>query len=171
MIGLKRGSVKLSPYNPKWAKEFEKERERILVKLESTYAVDVQHIGSTSVPGLTAKPLIDMSLGVRRFKDVEKLVKPLRELGYIFDRKFQHQRFFAKGPDSKRTHYLHVMRYDGVKWRNDRAFREYLIEHPKQVHAYSKLKMELAQKYPNDRQKYSDGKDKFIKHILKLANK
>ena len=169
-LGLKRGSVKLNPYQKKWSGEFEKERQRLLKKL-GNLVVDVQHIGSTSVPGLTAKPIIDMSAGVRRFKDAKKLTKPLRELGYNFDRPFQNQIFFAKGPDAKRTHYLHVMRYNGAKWRNDAVFRDYLRTHSKRAKAYTTLKVKLAKRYQNERQKYSDGKDRFIKETLRLAKK
>lgn len=170
MLGLKRGSVQLHPYHKQWSSEFEKEKQSLLHKL-GDLIVDVQHIGSTSVPGLTAKPIIDMSAGVRRFKDAKKLAKPLRELGYNFDRPFQNQIFFAKGPDAKRTHYLHVMRYNGAKWRNDALFRDYLSTHPKRVKAYAALKVKLAKQYPGERQKYSDGKDRFIKETIRLARK
>ena len=168
-IGLKRGEVRLSPHHKGWSKEFEREKARILKKIGDS-VVDIQHIGSTSVPGLNAKPIIDMSAGVYRFKDAKKLVKALRELGYGFDRTFQHQLFFAKGSDKKRTHYLHIMRYEGTKWGNDRLFRDYLIKHPQRVKAYANLKAKLARMYPNERQKYSDGKDRFIKQHLRLAN-
>ena len=170
MIGLKRGTVKLQPYDPKWQKIFEKEKELLLDALGNK-VVAIQHIGSTSVPGLTAKPIIDLSLGIHRFKDVGKLTSILRKLGYKFDRKFQHRQFFAKGPNSKRTHYLHVMRYNGAKWKSDRLFREYLRSHPKRLHTYANLKKELASQFPAERQKYSDGKDAFIKETLKLASK
>jgi len=170
MIGLKRDSVKLHPYEAKWSLEFEKEKERILKKV-GDLVVDVQHIGSTSVPGLTAKPIIDLSVGVRRFKDARKLTPALRALGYGFDRKFQHQLFFAKGSDSKRTHYLHVMKYQGAKWNNDAFFRHYLRSHPARAKAYARLKIKLAKQYPSERQKYSNGKDVFIKETLQLGRK
>lgn len=168
MLGLKRGTVKLRPYHKEWPVEFEKERQRLLAGLGSLL-VDIQHIGSTSVPGLTAKPILDMSVGVRRFKDAKRLIKPLRELGYGFDRHFRYQLFFAKGPDAKRTHYLHVMRYNGSKWKSDALFREYLCNHPGRARAYATLKTKLAKQYPGERQKYSDGKDLFIKDTLRLA--
>jgi GrpB-like predicted nucleotidyltransferase (UPF0157 family) len=169
-IGLKRGSVKLSSYQKQWSIEFEKEKQRLLNKL-GDLVVDIQHIGSTSVSGLKAKPIIDMSAGVRRFGDARKLKKRLRELGYNFDRTFQHQLFFAKGSDASRTHYLHVMRYKGVKWNNDALFRDYLRKHSYQIKKYSDLKTRLAKQYPDERQKYSDGKDKFIKNIIRLARR
>ncbi|OGG59040.1 hypothetical protein A2765_06590 [Candidatus Kaiserbacteria bacterium RIFCSPHIGHO2_01_FULL_56_24] len=170
MIGLKRGDVKLLSHRKEWQREFERQKTRILKKLDNV-VVDVQHIGSTAVPGIKAKPIIDMVIGVRRLKDANKLVKTLRGLGYKFDRAFQHQKFFVKGLDSRRTHYLHVMRYNGAKWRSDKLFRDYLITHPTRAKAYSRLKMQLAKKYPNERQKYSDNKDGFIKDTIRLAKK
>ncbi|MGH7141790.1 MAG: GrpB family protein [Minisyncoccia bacterium] len=170
MLGLKRGSVKLYPYQKQWSDEFEKERRRLLNKL-GNLAIDVQHIGSTSVPGLTAKPILDIAIGVQRFKDAQKLAKSLRELGYNFDRPFQHQLFFARGPDAKRTHYVHVMRYNGAKWKNDALFREYLRSHPARARAYATLKVKLAKQYAGERQKYSDGKNAFIKETLRLARR
>ncbi|MDE1924958.1 MAG: GrpB family protein [Patescibacteria group bacterium] len=167
-LGLKRGTVKLRFYSKLWSSEFEKERQCLLNRL-GNLAVDVQHIGSTSVPGLTAKPILDMAIGVRRFKDARKLAKPLRELGYNFDRPFQHQLFFAKGSDAKRTHYVHVMRYNGAKWKSDALFGEYLRNHPVRACAYAALKVKLAKQHADERQKYSDGKDSFIKETLRLA--
>lgn len=170
ILGLKRGSVKLHPYHKQWAAEFEKEKQRLLNKL-GDLVVDVQHIGSTSVPGLIAKPILDMSVGVKRFKDARKLEKSLRELGYSFDRTFQHQLFFAKGPDANRTHYLHVMRHKGAKWNNDALFRNYLVKHPHLIKEYAKLKTHLAKQYVQERQKYSDGKNAFIKDTIKMAKR
>jgi len=169
MIGLKRGTVKLLPHDKKWASTFEKEKERLLGNL-GKYIVDIQHVGSTSVPGLDAKPIIDMAAGLKRFKDAKKLIKPLDKLGYHFYREFQKQILFAKGPDAKRTHYLHVMRYNGAKWKTDKLFREYLASHPKRAKQYASLKKQLAKQHPDDREKYSTGKDKFIKETIKLAN-
>lgn len=170
MIGLKRGAVKLVSYDTRWVDEFEKEKQRLFQKI-GHLVVDIQHIGSTSVPGLVAKPIIDMSAGVRRFKDASKLTRALRALGYTFDRKFQHQLFFAKGPDAKRTHYLHVMRYRGVKWNRDMLFRNYLRLHQARARAYEDLKIKLAERYPSERQKYSNGKNIFIKKTIRLASK
>lgn len=165
-IGLKRGTVKVVPYQKKWAVEFEKERARILAVCGDK-VMAVEHIGSTSVPGLAAKPIIDIAIGVKRLKDAPKLLKPLKEIGYAFSRDFPRQRLFvAKGPEENRTHYLHLMRYQGAKWQSDQLFRNHLRTHPNTVEQYTKLKQKLAKNYPNDRQKYTEGKDKFIKGVI-----
>ena len=170
MIGLRRGKVRLFLHHPRWKYLFEIEKKRILKKA-GAFIIDIQHIGSTAVPGLSAKPIIDMSIGVRRLKDAKELKSHLHALGYQFDRSFQHQLFFAKGPDSKRTHYLHVMRYKGAKWQNDKLFRDYLQTHLSRAKAYDVLKKKLARLYPEERQKYSDGKDAFIKRTIELAKR
>jgi GrpB-like predicted nucleotidyltransferase (UPF0157 family) len=168
MIGLKRGTVRLSPHSKAWKVSFERERQR-LEKTLGASVLDIRHIGSTAIPGIHAKPIIDISLGLRNFKDAKKLAKPLSKIGYNFYRKFQRQILFAKGPDAKRTHYVHVMRYNGAKWKTDILFRDYLRTHPKRRGEYEKLKIALAAKYPNEREKYSAGKKTFISKTLDAA--
>ncbi len=130
-IGLKRGTVKIIRYDKKWKTEFKKEESKIL-DICGDKIISIEHIGSTAVPYLSAKPIVDISVGIKRFKDVEDLIKPLTSIGYHFYKKFQKQMLFCKGPDSKRTHYLHVMRFNGVKWKNDLLFRDYLRTHTKE---------------------------------------
>ncbi len=170
MLGLKRGTVKLVPYHKRWASAFQREKKRLLASV-GDLVVEVRHIGSTAVPGLHAKPIIDMSAGIRNMKDAGKLVKPLAKLGYNFYKKFGQQVLFAKGPDAKRTHYLHVMKWNGAKWKSDRLFREFLVRNPARAKAYAALKKKLAKRYPDDREKYSAGKKAFIEATLKLAAK
>ena len=170
MIGLKRGSVKLVSHDRHWHAAFERERKRIIASVGAV-VVDIQHIGSTAVPDIHAKPIIDMSAGVKRMGDIKKLIRPLSKLGYHFYKEFGEQVLFAKGPDKKRTHYLHVMRYNGAKWRSDMLFRDYLLAHPARAKAYATLKKKLARKYPNDRDKYTAGKHSFIEATLRSARR
>lgn len=170
-IGLKRGTVKVVPYQKSWTKEFEKEKARIL-EVCGDKVVAIEHIGSTSVPGLAAKPIIDIAVGIERLKDAKKLLPCLKKLDYHFYKEFQRQRLFvAKGPDEKRTHYLHVMRFNGAKWMTDQLFRNYLRTHPKAVEQYAKLKQKLAVAHTDDRQAYADEKNSFIKSIIAKAAK
>ncbi len=168
MIGLKRGMVKLVPHDKKWSAAFEREKKRLMAKIGGV-VVEIQHVGSTAVKGIHAKPIIDMSAGVRKLSDAEQLVRPLSRLGYNFYRKSDRQTFFAKGSDSKRMYYLHVMQYKGSKWKRDLMFREYLAAHPTRARAYVALKKKLAKKYPADREKYTTGKKTFIQATLRLA--
>ena len=169
-LGLKHNTVDVIPYNLEWVTEFEREKARILNTCDNK-VVAVEHIGSTSVPGLAAKPIIDIAVGIRRLKDAEKLLPALKKLDYHFYKEFQRQRLFvAKGPDEQRTHYLHVMRYNGAKWKSDQLFRNYLRTHPKAVREYSDLKQKLAKRHPDDRQAYADGKAAFISSIIAKAS-
>ena len=168
-IGLKRGTVRVFPYRKQWATEFEREKARIL-EVCGDKVVAVEHIGSTSVPGLAAKPIIDIAVGIKRLKDAKKLLPALQKLDYHFYKDFQRQRLFvAKGPDEKRTHYLHVMRYNGAKWKTNQLFRNYLQTHPEAMQQYATLKQKLAKAHPDDRQAYADGKAAFIKSIIVTA--
>ena len=170
LVGLKRGKVRVVPYQKAWAEEFEREKARIL-KVCGSKVIVLEHIGSTSVPGLAAKPIIDIAVGIKKFKDAEKLIRPLNTIGYRFYKSFQRQRLFvAKGPDERRTHYLHVMRYNGVKWKSDQLFRNYLRSHPTVAKQYGELKRKLAKIYQEDRHAYSDKKDSFIKSVITQAN-
>jgi len=168
MLGLKRGTVKLVPHHKGWALAFEVEKKKLKKKLGKAI-INIQHIGSTAVPGLAAKPILDIGAGVRSLAVAKKFMKPLRSLGYHFYKTFQDQILFAKGSDTTRTHYLHVMRYNGPKWRTDRAFRQYLMTHPRRAAAYERLKKNLARRYPENREKYTAGKNTFIKETLKRA--
>ena len=93
----------------------------------------------------------------------------MSKIGYKFHKKFAQQVFFAKGPDERRTHYVHVRRYKGAKWEADILFRDYLRNHRQRARKYSLLKIKLAKKYANDRGKYTKGKDVFIRATLRLA--
>jgi GrpB-like predicted nucleotidyltransferase (UPF0157 family) len=164
-VGLKRGTVMVVKHDPSWADEFRKERSRI-IKTCGLAVVSVEHVGSTSVPGLAAKPIIDIAVGVKRLKDAKMLIKPLRKIGFNFYRISRYEIFLAKGPDTLRTHYIHVVRYKGAKWKIDIGIRNYLRKHPKEVAKYAKLKRELANMYANDRYTYTAKKDAFIKSLI-----
>ena len=172
MIGLRRGIVKLSPHRTRWGKLFEKEKELLMDRLGDR-VTDIQHIGSTAIPGIPAKPIIDMSLGLRTPNDAKKLIKPLADLGYAWRKTAgsSQRRLFVKGPEEKRTHYLHVMQYNNDAWKNDLLFRDYLRANPAYAQRYGELKTALARKYGDDRGMYTKGKASFIRIAIKLARK
>lgn len=172
MIGLRRGTVKLKPYNPRWAIAFRTE-ERRLRRALGKLVVDIQHIGSTAISGMAAKPIIDISVGVRTMGDAGRCIQPLRKLGYEWRRDFggpHVQLLFVKGPEQKRTHYLHLMKYDGALWENDIFFRNYLRRHKRQAKAYANLKRRLAARFSSDRPSYTSAKAKFILGVIKKAS-
>lgn len=170
MIGLKRGAVQLSPHNKKWKLLFKKEK-KILENQLGDRVIDIQHIGSTSISGIPAKPIIDMSLGLRALRDVQKVMKPLAIMGYELRKAGSDSRqwFFVKGTEENRTHYLHIMRYNGTLWKDDLLFRDYLRAHPKEAKLYAELKKRLADKHADNRGLYTKGKRAFILDMLRTA--
>jgi len=170
MLGLKRKTVRLVPHDRRWARQFEEEKKK-LEKILGTYVVAIEHIGSTSVPDLMAKPIIDIAVGVRTMKHGKRYVRLLEKARYFWrpnsGRLDQHI-LFAKGDEKKRTHYIHLFKYNGTIWKHDMAFRDYLRSHPSRARQYAKLKLALAKKYPNDRTAYTAGKSAFIENTLQM---
>ncbi len=175
MLGLKRGKVKLFPYNPKWSEIFKKER-KILQKALGKMIIDIQHVGSTAIPNLPAKPIIDMAVAVSDLsgKKVEKYIEPLKELGYEYrgvERRHTREHLFVKGSEEKRTCHLHMVEFNSKTWKNYLLFRDYLRNHKKVVAEYVELKLELAKKFSDNRKLYTSGKDKFIQGVFKKLKK
>ena len=170
MIGLRRGTVRLVPYTSEWERLFEEEKGRLRSAI-GDYAVDIQHIGSTAIPGLEAKPIIDIAIALRRLEDVEKCIEPLESLGYEYkgDEGYPGSFFFAKGDPSNRTHYLHVVERDSEAWKGYIRFRDYLRRHRRVAEEYAKLKRELARKSGGNRDLYTPGKAEFIERVLQMA--
>jgi GrpB-like predicted nucleotidyltransferase (UPF0157 family) len=171
-LGMSRGEVILKDYDPRWAKLFKKEKIRIhkIIGLK----ILVEHIGSTAIPGIKAKPIMDLMVAVPSLKNWKKYKESLARLGYVFRQDFikneQHV-LFVKGPTEKRTHYLKLTTKDSNFWKEKIAFRDYLISHPKSAKEYSNLKISLKKKFSGKRIPYTDGKALFVKKVLRLANK
>jgi GrpB-like predicted nucleotidyltransferase (UPF0157 family) len=168
-LGLQRGTVEVMAYDLRWAEEFALERQRLLDGLGDRVLV-IEHIGSTSVPGLAAKPIIDMIAAVKTFDEVERMIQPLEKLGYEYmpERMFEDRKFFPKGPRANRTHHLNfVLSDDAEQWIQPLAFRDYLRTHNDARDAYADLKQQLAKAHPDDRASYTAAKSEFIQAILR----
>ncbi len=171
MIGLKRGIVKLTPYQKEWAKEFQNEKLR-LEEILGNNALIIEHCGSTSIVGMKAKPVIDVLVGVKTVKkEGRKCEKILDDLANYFSRNAafpKKDRFVvAKGNDVSRTHYIHIVKYNGAIWKKTLFFRDYLRTHDKAAQEYSDLKDDLHKKHPNERRTYTKNKSVFVRGILK----
>lgn len=166
-MGLDRTKVLLETHNNMWAYIFRSEKE-VLTNILGNAIVDIQHVGSTSIPELKAKPIIDIALLLDSKNYPQNLIDILESEGYHYraNSGSDERMFFAKGSESNRTHYLHVHRYEGKEWIDQIYFRDYLIGHKDKRKEYEKIKEQLAEKYPDDRFKYTAGKDSFIKSIL-----
>ncbi|PDY46725.1 GrpB family protein [Bacillus pseudomycoides] len=160
----------IEPYNLNWHTEFVKEKEKFITLLKKDILV-IEHIGSTSVEGLDAKPLIDMMIGVKDLKLVDHWIEPLQtiEYEYIFHENFPQRRFFRKGQWRAGTHHLHVYTYGGQEWEDNLLFRDFMRNHEWARVEYKQLKQELAMKYPFDRVAYTNAKEPFIRRIIVLA--
>jgi GrpB-like predicted nucleotidyltransferase (UPF0157 family) len=172
-IGLKRGTVQLVAHTGRWAKSFGQERKNILSRLEGT-VTDIEHIGSTAIPGIVAKPIVDMLAGVPRVGGIaRRLEYTMRSLGYQLrpNAGSKWNVLFVKGPESRRTHYLHVVRIGGAEWKRSLLFRDYLRSHPARARAYERLKLRLAQQYADRRPLYTKLKSAFIIETLRLATR
>lgn len=172
MIGLEKGIVKLAEYDENWQKIFEKEKSE-LRKILDNKTIEIQHIGSTSVPGNCAKPIIDILIGVNSMKTAYDCIKPLIKFGYEFkgEKGIPGGYFFSKSIREIRTHHLHIIIHNSKSWVNHIIFRDFLIQNPGYRKKYCDLKKELAVKFKNDREVYTDAKSDFIDKIVQLALK
>lgn len=167
VVGLQKGEVKLFSYTPEWKKLY-KQEEKLLYSSIGKYIENIQHIGSTAIPGVFSKPIIDIAIAVKPFKSTKEIIGLLRKLGYEYkgDAGVLGRLFFVKEGEAKRTHHLHFIRTNSRDWKNALLFRDYLQEHKDVAREYSNLKKELAKKFPIDRESYSSGKAKFIMEII-----
>ena len=168
ILGLEKGTVRLAPHDERWHQLFEEEQERLRRAL-GVYAPAIEHVGSTAVCGLYAKPIIDLAVGVRELADVAKCVVPLEVLGYVYrgEQGIPGRHFFGRG--EPRTHNLHLVELNGERWRSQLLFRDYLRQHREVSEKYEQLKQELAEQYGQHRAAYTDGKAAFIEAVLKAA--
>lgn len=157
-------------HHPEWKEAYLKE-ERDIQNILHGELVNSFHVGSTSVPGLKAKPIIDILLVVRDINALDQYSVQFEHLGYEVMGEFgiRGRRYFRKGGDN-RTHHIHAFQYDHIQEiERHLAFRDYLCQHPEIAKEYGELKDELAKKYPNDIESYGDGKDDFVKKVEKQA--
>ena len=167
LIGLQRKKVKLFSYKPLWKKLYKKE-EKSLLNILGKDILDIQHVGSTSIPGVKSKPIIDIAVGVKSLKIGKKFIGPLKKMGYECkgNAGVRGRLFFANGNENNRTHYLHIEKLNSRNWKNHIIFRDYLCKHKKAVKEYNILKEKLAKKFKNDRDQYTAKKEFFIKKII-----
>ena len=160
-------TLEIAPYDPKWPIAFAAERERIAGAL-GALALRIDHNGSTSVPGLAAKPIIDIQVSVRSLQPIEAYASRLAQVGYVHvphpDDSFCP--FFHRPAAWPHTHHVHVVQVGGAEERRTLAFRDYLREHPVVARQYEELKRGLAQLHSaaefSSRQAYADAKAAFV---------
>ncbi len=170
-LGLQRGTVRILAYQREWVAAYQSERAH-LVSLLSGLVKEIEHVGSTAVPGLSSKPVIDMLIGLHSIGLVEETVAMLVNAGYDDrGRQATGRHLVVKGTEERRTHYLHLVAYGSIEWRELLLFRDYLRGNVERAHAYDDLKWVLVEKYPTDRDGYAAGKKAFIVETLVLARR
>lgn len=158
------------PYDPDWVRMFGAEAALLRSRLPLDVVTRIEHYGSTAVPGLAAKPVIDILVAVTSFQAAEPTCVPiLKELGYGFDWYSGHMAFF-KGyfTDDAVKYHIHMAPCDHPLMHN-LLFRDYLRAHPDAAKRYEKLKYELAELHRTDREAYTDAKGEFVAEIIALA--
>ena len=172
MIGLQRGKVQIVPHQAEWKTLFQ--QEAILLKSVFADAIlHIEHIGSTAIEGMAAKPIIDLMCAVSGLEEAKSFLCRLETLGYEYrpDESVPDRIFFAKGPRSNRTHHLSLTEPGSMFYQEKLLFRDYLRTHAVAAEEYFRLKEELASKYADNRGAYTEGKSNFVKRILSLARR
>lgn len=166
--------IVLTEHNPGWGQIFREERELILDYLGTTKIVSIDHIGSTSIPGLIAKPTIDILIKLYNDSDIDQITRKLELAEYTMIPKPENppHLMFAKGYSvtgyTGQTFHIHI-RYQGDC--EEILFRDYLIRNPSTALEYGELKRRLSVSFRNDREKYTIGKTDFVKDIIERAGK
>ena len=167
------GSSVVSDYDPAWSAMFEQER-RSLHTVLGPLLLTIEHIGSTAVPGLAAKPIIDLQASVRSLAEAQsRCVEPLQALGYTYLPQYEAwlpgELFFRKALAGPWTHHLHILQGDDPRWRDRLFFRDYLRNHPEAAATYAKLKKDLAAAFDDDISGYRNAKDAFVAATMAQA--
>lgn len=167
-----REKVEIAEYDPHWPQHFEDER-KFLLKRFAGIITRVEHFGSTAIPGMSAKPVVDMLIEIIGLKETEEKIVPiLEDLGYDYFWRTDVDPpycWFIKRNDRKvRTHHLHMVEADSRLWER-LYFRDYLIEYPDVAREYAELKLRLATDHPNHREAYTRGKEEFVDKWTKKA--
>jgi len=154
-------------YQPDWPQKFEEEKQQLSTVLPD--ASMIEHIGSTAVPGLAAKPVIDIMIGLADFAVANELVPRIVEFQYEYlqfiESEMPYRRFFRKFQGEERTHHIHMVAIGSEFWNRHLAFRNYLRSHDEAAAQYAALKRELAQREWDDMNDYADAKTTFIRSI------
>jgi GrpB-like predicted nucleotidyltransferase (UPF0157 family) len=167
------GRIVVRDYDPTWPAMFEQERERVHGVLGSL-VITIEHVGSTAVPGLGAKPIIDLLAGVRSLSEARSLcIEPLGRLGYTHMAEYESwlpdEMLFRKGVPGPWTHHLHVMEPSSPRWEEFILIRDYLRGHPDIAGAYANVKKGLALVFDEDIAGYRNAKGEFLRAVLTRA--
>lgn len=168
-LGLESGTVRLVAHDPAWAALFTDEVRRIRAALGPDLSLALEHTGSTAVSGLVAKPILDLLGGYPPGAPVERYIAALERAGYMHrgEQGIPGREFFRRGVP--RAYHLHLVVQYGPFWREHLAFRDALRTQPAVREAYATLKLDLARRYPREREAYIEGKSAFVRQVVAAA--
>ena len=167
-------AVVIADYDPCWPQWFEQESANLQTILPKDLVLRIEHVGSTAIPGMAAKPVIDMLVEISSFDCAKAIAIPrLQERGYEYiwrsDRPPGHMMFIKRAsPNGPRTHHLHMAPVEHKLWERV-YFRDYLRTAPEEAHRYAQLKRDLVNRFPTDREAYTNGKSAYVKLITAKA--
>ncbi len=172
-LGVKNKFVTLADPNIRWQQAYALEEAAIRQTL-GDIALDIQHVGSTSIPAIKAKPIIDIAVGIRRFDDGPACIAPMEAIGYDYAGAdiVPDDHIFGRGvKDETRTHLVHIVEHNGINWNQLIRFRDRLRATPDLARTYELLKIELARQYADNRAAYTEAKRAFIEKVLAVSGK
>ncbi len=177
---LARDEISLVPYDSWWPELFRRERDHLRACLPAELLGRIEHFGSTAIPGLAAKPIIDLLVEVTDLEATQVRIVPILEAqGYDYlwrpaisvDDGLPFYAWFIKRDDAgARTHHIHMVESHFTQW-DSLIFRDYLLTHPGIAQEYQELKLQLAAAHPNDREAYTVGKSEFIGRVMLAASR
>lgn len=170
-----RELILIVPYDPDWPRLFEIEAEHLRHTFPSPLINRIEHFGSTAVPGLAAKPVIDMLVEVSSLEETKRVIVPVLESGgyeYFWrtDTSPPYAWLIKRNSEGERTHHIHMVESDSSHW--DRLyFRDYLRAFADEARRYEELKRHLCEDNPNDRAAYTEGKGKYVERVTEKAKR
>lgn len=167
-----REPIRLVPHQAAWSQSFATERDRLLALFPHDLRA-VEHIGSTAIPGMPAKPIVDLLAGVDSMAVADALFDQVLAHGYATSRAFNEmladRRWFMRSVNGRRTHHLHIVVLDSPTWHKHLLFRDRLRANASLAQSYANLKVDLAARFEHDREAYTDGKSEFVASVLAVA--
>lgn len=159
--------IRLAPPDPEWPARFELEQAALAEAIGEWIVGGIHHVGSTAVPRLEAKPIIDILAGVSDLESARGCFEPLAVLGYLYAPYLPAEmHWFCKPDPTRRTHHLHLVPVGSQRFRDELDFRDRLRSDPRLAAGYSALKRRLAERHRDDREAYTDAKGEFIRAAL-----
>jgi len=162
--------IYLEQYNPDWVLQFEEEKLKLQNKLNLYDVCCIEHIGSTAIPNITAKPIVDILIGIKIYPPNEDMLKVMKDTGYAnWDEAGIEGRIYLTKRNPDCFFNCHIVQYESDIWNNNILLRDYLIKHEDEAMAYSELKQKIIKQGVNDLLEYSNKKSEFILALLEKA--